>query len=211
MLTTLEQKVDPRHAALVIIDMQNDFCHRAGVTAQNGADVGPVEVVVPTLQRTIAAAKAAGTLVVYVRTTHGPWTDSEVRMEQRRGRRNPYNCVEGTWGAEWFAGLEPGPDDLVVTKHRYSAFINTNLDLILRSRGVRTVIATGTDTSVCVESTARDAFMLDYYVVFVEDCCGGADPAAHEASLRSIRRQFGVVSTSGEVLAAWQSVAAAAR
>jgi len=211
MLTTLDQKVDPRHAALVVIDMQNDFCHPEGVTAQNGASVAPVQAVVPALQRTIAAAKAARALVVYVRTTHGPWTDSEARMEQRRGRRNPYSCVEGTWGAEWFAGMEPEPSDLVVTKHRYSAFINTNLDLILRSRGIRTVIATGTDTSVCVESTARDAFMLDYYVVFVEDCCGGADPAAHEASLRSIRRQFGTVCSAAEVLGAWQGVAAGMR
>ncbi|MSQ27294.1 MAG: cysteine hydrolase [Dehalococcoidia bacterium] len=210
MLTTLEEKVDPKHAALLVVDMQNDFCHEQGVTALNGADVSNAQGMVPRLRHLIDGAKRAGMLVAFIRTTHGEWTDSEARVEQRRLRQHPHNCVEGAWGADWYAGMEPAESDLVVTKHRYSAFINSDLDLILRSRRIRTVVMAGTDTSVCVESTARDAFMLDYYVVFLNDCTASGDPEAHQATLKTIRRQFGVVCDAADVLGAMERVKGAA-
>lgn len=209
MLTTLEEKVDPKHAALLVVDMQNDFCHQEGVTALNGAGVSTAQGIVPTLRHLIDEAQRLGMLVAFIRTHHGERTDSEARLEQRHNRKFPHNCVEGSWGAGWYAGMEPGPDDLVVTKHRYSAFINTDLDLILRARRIRTVVMAGTDTSVCVESTARDGFMLDYYVVFLNDCTASSDPEAHQATLKTIRRQFGVVCDAGDVIHAWERVAAA--
>ena len=210
MLTTLEAKVDPGHAALLVVDMQNDFCHEQGVTALNGANVARSQEIVPRLRHLIDEAKRAGVLVAFIRTTHSERTDSEARIEQRRNRKFPHNCVEETWGADWYAGMEPSTGDLVVTKHRYSAFINTDLDLILRARRIRTVVMAGTDTSVCVESTARDAFMLDYYVVFLNDCTASSDPEAHQATLKTIRRQFGVVCDAADVLQALDRVKAAA-
>ncbi|MFC2018953.1 cysteine hydrolase family protein, partial [Chloroflexota bacterium] len=90
------------------------------------------------------------------------------------------------------------------TKHRYSAFIDTDLDLILRSQGIKTVIMTGVATNVCVESTARDASMKDYYVVFVKDCAASFTMRDHNATLRTMGTLFGTVASSQEVMGAWE-------
>jgi ureidoacrylate peracid hydrolase len=91
----------------------------------------------------------------------------------------------------------------VVTKHRYSGFVGTDLDLILRSHHTRSVIMTGEATNVCVETTARDAFMHDYFVAFVSDCTAATVKAAHEATLYTIGKHFGKVLTASEVIGAW--------
>ena len=139
-----------------------------------------------------------------MRVSHDESTDSEARLAHRRGHKLPV-CVEGTWGADWFADLRPKDGDVVVTKHRFSAFINTPLDLILRSRRISTLVVTGTATNVCVESTARDGHMLDYYVVFPEDGTAAPDLPAHEATLHNIRKHFGDVVKAEEVAAVWDA------
>jgi ureidoacrylate peracid hydrolase len=200
MLKTLEEKVDPKHAALLIVDMQNDFCHSEGAGAKNGSNVGPVQAIVPTLQGLIDDARSVDMPVIFIRAVHNDWTDSEVRLERRRGRAVP-NCREGTWGIEWY-GVAPVTGEAIVTKHRFSAFINTDLDLILRAQGIKTIIMTGTATNVCIESTARDGFMMDYYVVLAKDCCASSDLELHEGTLKNISRGFGVVHAAAEIAAA---------
>ena len=204
MLTTLAEKVAPEHTALIVIDMQNDFCDDEGACAQNGQDLSSVRAIVPTIQELAADARAAGATVVFVRVSHDDTTNSEVFLERRIGRKNEV-CTEGTWGADWFGDLRPQQGDVVVTKHRFSAFIDTSLDLVLRSRGVRTIVLTGTATNVCVESTARHGHMLDYYVVFPSDGSASSDLAAHEATLHNIRAHFGAVVPAAEVGALWRA------
>jgi ureidoacrylate peracid hydrolase len=119
-------------------------------------------------------------------------------------------CVEGTWGCDFY-GVAPQPGERVVVKHRYSAFHGTDLDLILRARGVRTVLLGGISTNVCVESTARQGYMLDYEIVFLADCCAAYSPEEHEAALRNITQHFGDVANEPEVVAAWAATTAAAR
>jgi ureidoacrylate peracid hydrolase len=201
MLTTLAEKVDPGHAALLVVDMQNDFAHEDGGLARNGGDVGPTQAIVPALNRLIGEARAAGTPVIFIRAAHSKWTNSPAGLEKRLGRRHPI-CVEGTWGCEFY-GVAPEEGECVVTKHRYSAFINTDLDLILRAQGIETIIMTGTATNVCVESTARDGFMLDYYVVFLAECTATGDPELHESTLKNIGRAFGTVCASTDVIGEW--------
>ena len=92
-----------------------------------------------------------------------------------------------------------------MTKHRYGAFESTDLDLVLRSQGIRTLIMTGVATNVCVETTARQAFLRDYYVVFTSDCTATYDQADHEATLRNIDAYFGEVVAAAQVQACWQS------
>ena len=198
MLTTLAEKVDPNHAALLVIDMQNDFCHDEGALGKHGYDVKRVQDIIPRLRRLIAEARGVGMPVIFARAVHNQWTDSDVRRERHLNKYRS-NCQEGTWGAEW-CGVAPEPGDQVITKHRYSAFINTNLDLILRASGIRTIITTGTSTDACVESTARDGFMLDYYVVFVDDCSGAVTQEAHDGALRAIKTHFGIVTQSEDVI-----------
>ena len=95
------------------------------------------------------------------------------------------------------------PDEVIVTKHRYGAFENTDLDLVLRSNRIKSVIITGVATNVCCETTARQAFMKDYYVLFTSDCCATYSQAQHDATLFNIDQFFGQVVTSDEIMACW--------
>ena len=200
MLTTLNEKVDPKHTALVVVDMQNDFCHEDGAKAHDGADVSHVQGIVPALQSLVDGAHEAGIPVIFTQAVHNQWTDTEVRLERHR-TQSP-NCIEGTWGAEFY-GVLPDDRDMRLPKARYSAFLGTEFDRVLRMRGVRSLVMTGTATSGCVESTARDGFMRDYYVVVVPDCCAQGNPERHEASLKAMDGPIGVLATSEEILSAW--------
>ena len=93
----------------------------------------------------------------------------------------------------------------MVIKHRYSAFVNTDLDLILKAQQIKTLLITGTATNVCVESTARHAHMLDYHVVFLCDLTAASDPGLHEATLQNIQKYFGYVTASDDIQALWMS------
>ena len=114
-------------------------------------------------------------------------------------------CAEGSWGGDFYAGVRPAPGDPLVTKHRFNAFHNTDLDVILRAHGIRTIILTGVATNVCVESTARDGFMRDYYVVFTADGTATYAEDDHRATLRNIDRFFGQVADLAELRAIWMA------
>ena len=117
-------------------------------------------------------------------------------------------CEEGTWGCDFYS-VGPQPGERVVVKHRYSAFRGTDLDLILRARGVRTVLICGVATNVCVETSAREAYMHDYEVVFLADCSAAYSQAEHDATLYNMAQHFGVVAREEEVCSAWATTAVA--
>jgi ureidoacrylate peracid hydrolase len=128
----------------------------------------------------------------------------EQAARQRSGAGTQYPmCQEGTWQAEFYGDVQPKPGDVVVAKHRYSAFHNTDLDLVLRSHGIRTVALTGVLANVCVETTAREAFVRDYYVVLVGDGTASCVPEDHAMTLRNIERFFGEVSSIAALSALW--------
>ncbi|MFC1906972.1 cysteine hydrolase family protein [Chloroflexota bacterium] len=208
MLLTLEEKVDPENAALLVVDMQNDFCHLEGSLAKRGRDMTLGLQMAPRLVKLIEEARQAKVPVVFIRQTLSESTTSPASRE-RRLKRMPDEVElplqEDSWGAEYYE-VAPQPGECVVTKHRYSAFIDTNLDLILRSQGIKTLIMTGVATNVCVESTARDGFMKDYYVVFVGDCTAAERIEDHEATLRTMGVFFGEVVPSSEVIDAWRRI-----
>ena len=105
---------------------------------------------------------------------------------------------------EEYYEITPGPEDIVIRKHRYSAFIGTHFDNTLRARGIRTLILTGVATNVCVESTARDGFMLDYHIVIPSDLTAGVSEQVKQMSLYNINTFFGEVVESEHILAAWK-------
>jgi len=205
ILSKLVDKIDPRHTALVVVDVQNDFCADGGFFSEVGYDLSMIQPMVPRLDSLIATARAEKVPVVFVRCifdaiySSGPWVE-------KRSRKRPDGtglCLSETWGAEFFM-VSPEPGELVVTKHRFSAFVGTNLDLVLRSMGVKTLLVTGVATNVCVESTARDGYQLDYYIVIPEDCTAGISLELHNGTLENIRTYFGAVCSSEEILAAWK-------
>jgi ureidoacrylate peracid hydrolase len=204
-LKTLSEQVDPEMAALLVIDMQNDFCHPDGVSGKRGRQLAMSIEMTPRLEAFIKASRRAGMQVIFVQTIHYPWSDSPswVRRLDRDGGDSV--CRPGTWGAEFYAGLQPQNGDIVITKHRYSAFLGTDLDMILRSRGIRSLLISGVGTNVCVESTLRDGYMRDYHIVLLEDCVGATNQELHQATLQNVTLHFGSVSNSKEVIKLWKT------
>lgn len=209
---TLTELVDVKTAALVVVDMQNDFCHSDGALGKSGQSPELIQRMAPRLRELLRLARESGIAVVHIRTHHSPWTNSPAWTRRKLG--SVPRCFPDSWGADWYEGFEPilgdawSPDthEYVVTKHRYSGFWDTDLDLILRSHGITSLIMTGEATNVCVETTARDGYMRDYSIVFVSDCTATYSPAAHEATLDNMRRHFGVVVSSEEVAGAWRQL-----
>jgi ureidoacrylate peracid hydrolase len=199
--------VVPSKSAVVVVDVQNDFCAPDGAAALGGKDVSAVNAMLPRLQRFLANAHAHGTNVIFVQTIHEPSTDSEVWIG-RRTDPNARNCVKGSWGAAF--AVAPLANDPVVVKHRYSAFVHTRLDSVLRTMKVENLIVVGVATNVCVESTTRHGYMLDYNVVLVSDCCAAYDAAAHDMTLLVHRKYFGTVATSDAIVASWAATHAVA-
>lgn len=213
LLETWTDQADPAHTALVMVDLQNDFVHRDGWVAQQQVprflgDTG-IDAVVERARELLDAARTANVLRIFVRMLGDDrYLSDPLRTLYRRNHGHErVPCVaEGTWGADWTDGLQPdGSDgDLLIDKHRYSAFIGTRLDQVLRSHGVRTVVVCGVATSGCVESTIRDAFMLDYYVVVAADACGDYEQARHDATLSKMALSFGEVVPTGDIAGLWE-------
>lgn len=207
----LREKVDPRHTALVVIDMQNDFIADEGLIAREGRDVSQAKEMAKHLPELIKTARAAGVFVVFVRnvyTSDQNFYLSDVWLEQAaRKRAGGYTripvCEAGSWGGDFYGDVRPEAHDPIVTKHRYSAFYNTDLDTILRANGIRTVVLTGVVTNVCVETSAREAFVRDYYVVVVNNGTAAYVQADHDMTLKNIDRFFGEIASSEDLTALW--------
>ncbi len=214
VFTELSELVDPRHAALLVIDMQRDFCEPGGSFDRLGVDLSMYPPVIPRIAGLVEGARAAGVLVVFVQMTvlPGRLSDSPAQIRfnlrlhlasQRSGEPLGYT-LDGSPGQEILPELAPAPGDLVVKKYRSSGFWGTNLDLLLRSNGVATVVVSGCTTEGCVESTARDAMFNDYYVVIADDCVASDDRAQHDASMLLMRHRFDIAS-SDDVLRIWSA------
>ncbi len=205
-MKSLSQLIEPSRTAVVVVDVQNDFCRPEGTLGTSGAPTAAALAMIPTLQKLLAAARENGTHVIFVQTIHESATDSDAWTSRSSGKVAA-TCRKNTWGAE-FTGVAPLPDEPVVTKHRYSAFINTRLDSVLRTLKVENLIMTGVSTNVCVESTARQGFMMDYNIVFLGDCTAAYSQAEHDGALKNIEKHFGVVATADEVIGAWKAMQA---
>jgi|SRR5579871_4408930 len=208
-MQTLAEQVDPRHTALVIVDMQKDFCTPGFGAERAGRDLGPANRAIPWIQRLLAGARYAGATVAHV----GFWTlpdngsDSDTWLWKRRGATvsSPTLCIADSEGAAFVDELAPVAGELQIRKHRYSAFTATNLDLLLRARDVRTIIVTGVSTNVCVETTFRAGFELGYAVVVPSESCASWDEDLHQAALANVRHRFGVTPGVEDILQIWEA------
>ena len=196
----------PARAALLVVDMQNAYCHPAGALAQAGANVNPMQAVIPNVKELIRICRHAGIPVM--------WTIMEQYAEdaRRRSRTVPAHLQErrslplslkGSWDAEIVEELrgEVAQADHIIRKQEYSAFYNTNLELLLRILDVRYLLISGVASNVCVESTVRDAFFRGFEVVLVENAIACSFPDLHEATLKNTRLWFGSIITLEELSA----------
>lgn len=213
VLTELAELVNPAHTALIMVDMQRDFIEPEGAFGRMGIDLTMYAESRPRLAALLATARASRTLVVHLQNTALPHRMSDspsyirfnMRMHMAVRRDGPplQYTVPGTPGHDFAAEFAPLPDEIVVRKYRSSGFWGTNLDLVLRSNGIRSLVVGGCTTEGCVESTARDALFNDYYVVIAEDCVASDDWAQHEASLLLMRHRFDVVGRH-EIQTVWR-------
>jgi ureidoacrylate peracid hydrolase len=202
----LADKLAAADCALLVIDMQNDFCAPGGyIDKTMGKDVSAAATVVAPLQKLIDAARAAKVPVLWVHAdySHARVPDS-MRVKLKARGITAECCKPGTWGADWY-GVTPAPGEALVAKHTYSGFAGTTLAQTLAAAGVRTLVFGGVQTQVCVESTVRDAHSLGYLCVVPQDAVASHTPALHDATLNNIRFLFGDVCAVGDVTAAWAS------
>ncbi len=193
ILPEFDDQIRPDRAALLVIDMQNDFCADGGyLQKERGYNVDFAKGVAANIQTAATAARAAGMPVVWIRSIY----DFKYLAAPHIVKRGQEGCcLEGTWGADFFM-LKPQRDEPIVDKHHYSAFMGTPLDGILRKHDVQTLIVTGVATNVCVDSTLRHGFFLGYYIVLLEDCVGSNSAAGHQGTLASVRNNIGTVASS---------------
>lgn len=217
--------VDPRRSAVIVVDMQNDFGAEGGMFARAGIDISGIQATIAPTARVLAAARLAGLQIVYLKMAFRPdlsdaggpdspnWlkhlpmgAGEEVTAPDGSQSRI---LVRDTWNTEIVPEVAPEPGDIVIYKHRFSGFYETELDEVLKRRGVDTLFFTGCTTSVCVESTLRDAMYRDYRCIVLEDCTAEAIGAGlprtnHDASLLVIEVLFGWIATSSAVIRALQ-------
>jgi len=207
MLDTLADRIDPSHTAILLIDMQKDLVYDGYLCDQAGRDLAATRSVIPTMKRLLRSARASGALVCHVGfwTLPGHHSDSGPWLAQRR--RSTYSsdvlCIADTDGANFIDELAPIDGELIIHKHRYSAFKGTDLDMTLRARGIKTVITSGVSTNVCVESTLRDAFETGYYVCIPSDATASWDMSLHESTLQTVTHRIGLVTTKKEIETVW--------
>jgi ureidoacrylate peracid hydrolase len=209
-------EIDPTKAAIVVVDMQNAFASKGGMLDMAGVDISGAAPVVGKIESVLNHARACGIPVVHLQMGYKPdqsnsggpnspnWhKELAMTLMNRRPELKGKLLTEGTWDFDVVEELKPKPQDLVVVKTRYSGFAGTSLDSMLRTRGIRYLFFAGIATNVCVESTLRDAYFLDYWPILLTDGAMQAGPhAAHEATIYNVEMFFGWTLKSHDFLAA---------
>jgi ureidoacrylate peracid hydrolase len=189
-----------RNTALIIIDMQNGFCHEDGFMNKIGLDWTTSRDAIGPVKRLADASRRAGLPVFYTRyALNADYSDAGLMREIYPQIIEAKGMVRDTWDAEIVDDLTPEPSDHVIDKTRYSAFYDTPLEQQLRALDIDTVIVCGVTTNVCVESTVRDAFFRDIRVIVPSDATAAVSEELHEGALNDFRYAFGPVVTVAEL------------
>ena len=189
-------KLNPKKAALLVIDMQNDFINKGSMVYTPMA-----EAIVPNLKKLISTCRKAKIPIIYTAHVHqDPKVDGGMTAEWWPELRDKKVLVAGSKGAEIHSEIAPKPNEKIIYKHRYSAFYNTDLEVVLRGLGVTDLIISGVMTNICCESTTRDAFFRDFRIFFLADGTGSIDDDLHLGTLRALAYAFAYVTTAEEVI-----------
>ena len=202
--------LDPATTAVVVIDMQNAYASPGGYVDLAGFDISGSAGVIGRIAQVLEVARGAGMPVVFLQngwdadyveagTPSSPNFHKSNALKTMRARPELAGqlLARGGWDYELVDALQPKPGDIRVHKTRYSAFFNSQLDSILRARGIRTIVFVGIASNVCVESTLRDGFHLEYFGVMLEDATHHLGPDfVREATVYNVEKFFGWVSST---------------
>ena len=191
--------------ALVLVDVQNEFCHPEGVFGKKGVDMSAIENMMVALNRLVVSAREHDIPIVFIQNVEDDNTDSfawSFRPDAKEDSKNEGVCRRGTWGTELY-GFTPKDSEILVQKNRFSGFLNTPLDAILKNKCIETLIFTGVATNICVESTLRDAMVRDYHVILAPDACATWYPDLQAATCKNVRLWYGKVADSPEIVSLW--------
>src|SRR5258707_10720438 len=215
--------MDPARSAVIVVDMENDFAAKGGMFDRAGVDISGAEKAIAPTAKVLAAARQAGLKIIYLKMGYRPdlsdlgATDSVNRTRhlkfgvgqkiQAPDGRESWLLIRDTWDTDIVPELKPQASDIVIYKTRFSGFYQTDLDATLKKLGIKYLIFTGVTTSICVESTVREAMFRDYLCVMLRDCMSepiGHDlpRTNHDASLLNVEVLFGWVSESDQFIKA---------
>jgi ureidoacrylate peracid hydrolase len=215
-MAAIDFEIDPSTTALLVIDMQNGFASPEGTLGKAGFDISMTRGIIPRIQKLVRSARAAGVHVFWSRQVHYP--DDKTRGTRvipghlARGAGRSMLCARGTPDADIVDELAAliQPEDDILQKHRASCFYSTNFEAELRIHGIRLLIVTGTTASFCVDSTIREAYARDFDVIVPGDAIADTEAEAARAVLRSTERFHGFVTTTDELVAKLNEIAARA-
>ncbi len=207
-------QIDLSQSALVIIDMQNDFCSEGGWAHLAGLDIRRTSSVIPTVKEVLTAARVVGMLIIHTREGHRPDLSDCPENKQRKmhhtgfeyGQKSPKGrfFIRGTWNNEIVDALKPMSDEPIIDKPGKGAFYATDLEGILREKNIITLIVCGVTTHVCVSSTLREAADRGYDSVLLADCCQSYEEELHLGALEVLRMPaalFGWLARSDDFIA----------
>ncbi|URN95324.1 MAG: cysteine hydrolase [Candidatus Pristimantibacillus lignocellulolyticus] len=195
-------------SALLIVDVQQDFCGPEGKMAQYGIDLSTIDPAVDQIERLIKVAHEQEVPILFIRLITDPVTDSRaMKSWYAKKGLDPEDsvaiCRRGTFGAEDYR-IAPSSADYIVEKQKYSAFVGTNIELLLQQLNVEHLIVTGVTTECCVDSTVRDAFMKDYEVYVVADACAAYEQDVHLMSINILDMNFATILSTEQLLSYWE-------
>lgn len=209
---SLEEILKPQNCALLVVDMQNRFCHPQEKFAKEGKDIRPMQAVIPYIEKLIALARSKNIPVIFTKIYDDP------KKLSLPGKRRYLKWVEikedpkvgppeNTFGADFYK-LTPQEQDTVIIKHDWSAFtgkdsLGRSLESILKDKGITTLVITGVKTEVCVGTTIRDAYMRGYFVVIPKEAVGSDNQKLHEANLDNFDPIYGDVINESKVEEIW--------
>ena len=207
-------QIDLKRTAILVIDVQNAFASKGGFFDLQSQDISRIRKILGPIRKVNSSARAKGVKVIYIAHRYSPdfhdagsqnspnwYKNADFYLVREHPEWRDKFLIRGTWGAEIVEEVKPQQGDILVEKQRYSAFVGTNLDMILKAHNIKYLAFTGIATNVCVESTLRDAFFLEYFPILISDAVAAVGPPfMQEATEYTLKICFGWVATSGNII-----------